>query len=74
MLLIKNAIPILEYDTDKNAIFMPKKASFPSKAVMLFMEKEIEEYAATHDCGLSGSWSVLPKRSLFTKQYITEWK
>lgn len=67
MPLIKNEIPILEYDTDKNAIFMPKKATFPSKAVMLFMEKEIEEYAATHDCEIVWKLECVTKTFPFYK-------
>lgn len=45
--LIKNEIPILEYDTEKHAVLMPGERwnyEFTEKAVMLFMEPEIYEY------------------------------
>ena len=47
MSLIKNDIPILEYDT------MPGHSTnfhFPERAVMLFMETEIDDYAMTNKC------------------------
>ena len=43
MALIKNEIPILEYDTDQEAIIMPGHSwdyQFTKKAVMLFMDTE----------------------------------
>ena len=39
--LVKNDIPILEYDTNSNAVIMPGHSTnfhFPERAVMLFME------------------------------------
>lgn len=50
MALIKNEIPILEYDTEEHAVLMPGERwnyEFTEKAVMLFMEPEIDEYALT---------------------------
>lgn len=46
MALVKNGIPILEYDTEEKAIIMPGHSwdyKFTEKAVMLFMEPEIDE-------------------------------
>ena len=47
MSLIKNDIPILEYDTNSKAVIMPGHSTnfhFPERAVMLFMETEIDDY------------------------------
>ncbi|WP_146212341.1 hypothetical protein [Lachnotalea glycerini] len=52
MALIKNEIPILEYDTDSQAVIMPRHHldyKFCEKAVMLFMESEIEDFVKTHE-------------------------
>ena len=62
MALIKNEIPILEYDTEEHAVdrksvvqgksvLMPGERwnyEFTEKAVMLFMEPEIDEYVINH--------------------------
>lgn len=48
MALIKNEIPILEYDTEQQAVLMPghgQDYKFTKKAVMLFMEAEIDNKA-----------------------------
>ena len=53
MNLIKNDLPILEYDTNSKAVIMPGHSTnfhFPEKAVMLFMETEIDDYAMTNKC------------------------
>lgn len=53
MSLIKNDIPILEYDTNSKAVIMPRHSTnfhFPERAVMLFMETEIDDYAMTNKC------------------------
>ena len=53
MSLIKNDYPILEYDTEGKAIIMPGHSTdfhFPERAVMLFMETEVENYAVENDC------------------------
>ncbi len=48
-MIIKNEIPILEFDTDKNAVIMPTHAGFdlalPEKAVFAFLSDYIDEYA-----------------------------
>ena len=48
MALIKNEIPILEYDTDENAVIDTKAEGltpFPEKAVFAFLKDEVERYA-----------------------------
>lgn len=64
MALIKNEIPILEYDTEKSAILMPGHSwdyQFTEKAVLLFMEPEIEDYVKTHDCRVVGRFECVTK-------------
>ncbi len=64
MALIKNEIPILEYDTAQEAIIMPGHSwdyQFTKKAVMLFMNTEIEEYALEHDCEVVGEFVTVTK-------------
>ena len=65
MALIKNEIPILEYDTEEKAVIMPENNNFPSKAVMLFMEKELEEYAAVHPCEIIDKFECITKNFSF---------
>ena len=48
MALIKNEIPILEYDTDENAVIDTKAEGlppFPEKAVFAFLKDQVERYA-----------------------------
>lgn len=64
MALIKNDIPILEYDTEKQAVLMPDEKwdnKFTKCAVMLFMEPEIEDYVATHECEMVGEFVSVTK-------------
>ena len=70
MALIKNEIPILEYDTQQQAILMPghgQDYKFTKKAVMLFMEPEIEEYVASHPCEVVGEFETVTKTFLVYK-------
>lgn len=52
-MIIKNEIPILEFDTDKTAVIMPThesiKLNLPRKAVFAFLDEHIEKYAKTHN-------------------------
>lgn len=62
--LIKNEIPILEYDTESTAVIMPGQHwdyQFCEKAVMLFMEPEIEEFVAVHKCEIVGKFECVTK-------------
>lgn len=62
-MLIKNEIPILEYDTEKTAVLMPGRQNyqFAEKAVLLFMEPEVSDYAVAHDCEMVGSFECVTK-------------
>ena len=50
MSIIKNEIPILEFDTEKDAIINPThemlNIKLPQKCVFAFLEDYIEEYAS----------------------------
>ena len=73
MTLIKNEIPILEYDTEKTAILMPGHSwdyQFTEKAVLLFMEPEIDDYVATHDCKIVGKFECVTKTFLVYETQI----
>lgn len=52
-MIIKNEIPILEFDTDKTAIIVPTHENLnlklPRKAVFAFLDKHIEVYAKAHN-------------------------
>lgn len=64
MSLIKNDVPILEYDTNSMAVIMPGHSTnfhFPERAVMLFMEKEINDYAMTNECEIIGQFISITK-------------
>ena len=64
MSLIKNDIPILEYDTSDKAMIMPGHSTdfhFPERAVMLFMEKEIDDYVVTNECEIIGQFITVTK-------------
>lgn len=64
MALIKNEIPILEYDTEARAVLMPghgKNYKFTKTAVMLFMEAETDEFAAANDCEIVGTFISITK-------------
>ena len=64
MSLIKNNIPILEYDTNSKAVIMPGHSTnfhFPERAVMLFMETEIDDYAMTNKCEIIGQFISITK-------------
>ena len=70
MALIKNEIPILEYDTEEHAVLMPGERwnyEFTEKAVMLFMEPEIDEYVINHECELVGKFESVTKTFLVYK-------
>ncbi|MBQ2957587.1 MAG: phosphorylase, partial [Clostridia bacterium] len=53
MALIKNEIPILEYDDNPVAVLMPgrskKNIRLPKKAVFAFLRESIDEYAKAND-------------------------
>lgn len=70
MALVKNEIPILEYDTERLAVIMPGHHSdyqFTEKVVMLFMEPEIEDFVRTHECEVVGKFVCVTKDFLVYK-------
>ena len=52
-MIIKNEIPILEFDTDKASVIMPTHENLdlnlPRKAVFAFLDEHIEKYAIEHN-------------------------
>lgn len=74
MSLIKNDYPILEYDTESKAIIMPGHSTdfhFSERAVMLFMETEVENYAVENDCEIIGQFITIKNYFLYIKRFIT---
>ena len=64
MALIKNEIPILEFDSEAQAVLMPGHGwdyKLTEKAVMLFMEPEIEEYVSKNKCEIVGKFESVTK-------------
>lgn len=62
MAIIKNAIPILEYDTAQAAVIMPNRAEkypFPKKAVLCF--DNFNEHTILHDCEEIGEFVTCTK-------------
>ena len=54
MSIIKNEIPILEFDTDYKSVIMPNhdklQLKLPRKAVFAFLGEYIDKYAENHKC------------------------
>lgn len=54
MSIMKNEIPILEFDTDTTAVIMPTHEHFdlklPKKAVYAFLGEHVDNYAQNHEC------------------------
>lgn len=64
MPIFKNEIPILEFDTEQSAVIMPENCydyHFPHKAVMLFMEPEIDDFVAKNECEVVGKFESVTK-------------
>lgn len=64
MALYKNELPILEYDTEVDAVIMAKNECdyvLPKKAVMLFMTKEIDDYVTKNNCELVTELECIPR-------------
>lgn len=73
MAVFKNEIPILEFDPEQNAVIMPGHHSdydFPRKAVMLFMEPEINDFVAQNQCEVVGKFVSVTKEFLVYKTQI----
>ncbi len=59
MALIKNEIPILEYDDENIAVLMPNRNedySFPERAVFAFLGHKIDEYADKNNLEIIGQF------------------
>jgi uridine phosphorylase len=64
MSILKNQFPILEFDTEKNAIINPNRNNlyhFPKKAVFPFLSEETEKYALEHSCKKIGEFQSITK-------------
>lgn len=73
-MIIKNKIPVLEFDTDETAVIMPTHQkldlNLPKKAVFAFLREHIDEYAKAHNAIQVGKFVSV------TKDYpnFFEWK
>lgn len=73
MAVSQNQIPILEFDSEKIANIMPDHHSdynFPPKAVMLFMEPEIDDFVAQNECEAVGKFVSITKEFFVYKTEI----
>lgn len=73
MALVKNKLPILEYDTEQKAVIMPGHHSdykFPERAVMLFMEPEIADFVVENECEIVGKFVSVTKEFYVYKTEI----
>ncbi len=64
MPLIKHEFPILERDTEQQAVIMPNRGDalpLPKKAVMPFLDREYEQYVSEHDCEKLGVFETCTK-------------
>ena len=56
-MILKNEIPILEFDTDETQVINPTHENLdiklPKKAVFSFLDEHIERYAKEHNGKLS---------------------
>jgi len=75
MPVIKNDIPILEFDTDPNAVIMPEHEQLgmhlPEKCVYAFLGSAIDKYAQSHEANIV-SWFVSETRNY--PVYVLEFK
>ena len=65
MSIIKNEIPILEYDSEKQAVIMPNHENFdlelPRKAVFAFLGDAVDKYARNHGGEIVGWFESITK-------------
>ena len=72
--ILKNEIPILEFDTDQNAVIPPDHEGLdlklPKKGVLAFLGSTIEKYAAEHNLVQVANFdSITKKFPLFVMNY-----
>lgn len=64
--IIKNNIPILEYDNDPKAVIMPDhehiQMILPKKAVFAFLREDVDRYAAEHQARIVSYFISATKR------------
>ena len=64
-MIIKNEIPILEFDSDTSAVIMPTHANLnlqlPEKAVFAFLSDYIDEYAIKNNAKQVGTFESATK-------------
>lgn len=74
MSLIKNEIPILEFDTDTSAVIMPNRGKLgvklPEKAVYAFLGEHVDEYARKNNARSVGTFPPITKEYPI---YVTEY-
>ena len=73
MAVFKNQIPILEFDSEQSAVIMPGHHfdyNFPRKAVMLFMEPEINDFVEQNQCEVVGKFESVTKEFFVYKTKI----
>ena len=65
MSILKNEIPILEYDTDTRAVIMPDHEhlamKLPEKAAFVFLGEAVDRYAKKHNAKLAGHFESATK-------------
>ena len=70
-MIIKNEIPILEFDTDKTAVIMPThesiKLNLPRKAVFAFLDEHIEKYASQYNLQPAFVTAIIRNESSFRR-------
>lgn len=75
MAIIKNEIPILEYDDNQFSVLMPNheklNLKLPKKAVFAFLGSHIDEYASKNDCEIIAEFESATK---VYPIYITHYK
>ena len=74
MAIVKNEIPILEYDQNPQAVIMPGyeklNLKLPKKAVFAFLGDVIDKYAKKYDCQVVAEFeSVTKKYPIYVTQY-----
>ncbi len=59
-MIIKNEIPILEFDNEETAVFMPTHECFdlhlPQRAVFAFLGEHVDKYAQEHNAKIVGNF------------------
>jgi len=64
MALVKNDLPILEYDTAPQSVLMPNRGepySFPPRAVFAFLGDVVDRYATEANCATIGEFFTITK-------------